>query len=115
MESRVRRAGGNDLVDVAAICNAARQGARALHPSDDPALLRHLSAYLSAGGYIFLAEQNREVQGILLCRMVEPLFYAPDRSVVIDMIYVIPGARRQGVGHELMTALTELASEVGAT
>jgi len=64
---------------------------------------------------IFIAEENGEAAGCMLCKLVErpenPFAYA-SRLLLIDQISVRPVAQRQGVGRALMQQTDRLASEL---
>jgi len=132
--ARVRVATGADLPEVASL---SRQANRGMPENDEATIARHLSAYLSAGGSVFVlsdveATQYSEVHqrdtnqvslatsnggplvGYALCRRIEPLFYAVDRSLILDVIFVAPAARRRGYGHDLLLAVAEFARQIGA-
>jgi len=112
----VRLATANDLPGVVALSGYARAGyANATFPDDDEnTTLRHLSAYLAAGSRIYIAQIDGNLGGFVLCRVVEPLFFAKERSIVLDVIFVDPNQRRRGIGHALMTAVVNLAESVGS-
>jgi N-acetylglutamate synthase-like GNAT family acetyltransferase len=64
---------------------------------------------------IFIAEENGDVLGCILCKLIErpenPFAYA-SRLLLIDQISVRPVAQRQGVGRALMQQADRLASEL---
>jgi len=109
---RVRAATAADLMEVARLSRFAQKSAPEY---DEATIARHLSAFLSAGGSIYLATDHNEVEGYVLCRRIEPLFYAVDRSVVLDLVFVEPSQRRRGIGHALMLAVATYAREAGAS
>lgn len=112
----IRLATQYDLPAVVALGDTAQNGsATAVYPEDEASVsLRHLSAYLAAGNCIYLAHIDGGIGGFILCRVVEPFFYAKERSIVIDVIFVEPNQRRRGIGHGLMLAVVALAERVGA-
>lgn len=111
----VRLATADDLPAVVALSGTARAGsASAVIAEDDESALRHLSVYLAAGYQIYVAHLDDELVGFVLCRLVDPLFFAKERSVIIDIIFVAPTQRRRGIGHALMTAVVGLAASRGA-
>ena len=108
---RIRLATALDLPEIALL---AAQAKRPVPEHDQAAIARHLSAYLSAGGNIFLASDPDGLDGFVLCRAVEPLFFAVDRSILIDAIFVSPSQRRRGIGHALLLAAANFAKEQNA-
>jgi GNAT superfamily N-acetyltransferase len=121
MTSQIRAASAADLEAVAALSQETGSDVAAI--SDGKAgLLHHLSVYVSAGGHIFVAGapmeasgiNSRQITGFVLCRVVEPLLYAREPALVVDGLYVIPAARRRGVGAELMHAAAQVAAEIGS-
>jgi GNAT superfamily N-acetyltransferase len=109
---RVRLATAADLPEVARL---SRQAQRSAPENDEAIVARHLSVYLSAGGRIYLySAGGTAIDGFVLCRSIEPIFYAVDSSVIVDVIFVSPTQRRRGIGHDLMIAVADFASEVTA-
>ena len=64
---------------------------------------------------IFIAEENRETIGHILCKLIErpenPFTFAM-RSLLVEHISVRPAARGQGVGTALMKEAEMLAKEL---
>ena len=112
----IRPAREDDLPAVAALAAEARDdsptGAQ-LGAQDTGRLLEHLSVLLAAGGHVLVAEQNGQVAGVVLGRVVAAYLFAPRASLYLDMLFVAPRARRHGVGHALLRAATDLAAEHG--
>jgi len=108
---RVRAATSADLPEIAQLSRLAQ---RSVPENDEAEIARHLSAYLSAGGSIYLAVADDQVEGYVLCRRIEPLFYAVDRSVILDVVFVNPAERRRGVGHALLLGVANYARESNA-
>ncbi|MGI5186582.1 N-acetyltransferase family protein [Promicromonospora sp. CA-289599] len=112
----IRPAREDDLPAVAALAAEARDdsptGAQ-LGAQDTGRLLEHLSVLLAAGGHVLVAEQNGQVAGVVLGRVVAAYLFAPRASLYLDMVFVAPRARRHGVGHALLRAATDLAAEHG--
>jgi GNAT superfamily N-acetyltransferase len=112
----IRPAREDDLPAVAALAGEARDdsptGAQ-LGAQDIDRLLEHLSVLLAAGGHVLVAEQNGQVAGVVLGRVVAAYLFAPRASLYLDMVFVAPRARRHGVGHALLRAATDLAAEHG--
>ena len=113
---QIRQVTGEEIPAVVGLAARARLslGPAGFPDDDDGALARHLSFYLSSGGRIYIAESDGEIGGYMLCRTVDPLFFATELSVVIDAIYVLPEMRRRGIGHGLVSAAAALAAVVGS-
>ncbi|MDR7385462.1 GNAT family N-acetyltransferase [Promicromonospora iranensis] len=110
----IRPAREDDLPAVAALAVEARDdsptGAQ-LGAQETGRLLEHLSVLLAAGGHVLVAEQNGQVVGVVLGRVVDAYLFAYRASLYLDMLFVAPRARRHGVGHALLRAATDLAAE----
>jgi GNAT superfamily N-acetyltransferase len=104
----------DDLPAVAALAAEARDdsptGAQ-LGAQETDRLLEHLSVLLSAGGHVLVAEQDGQVVGVVLGRVVAAYLFAQHASLYLDMLFVAPRARRHGVGHALLRAAADLAAE----
>jgi len=113
---QVRLVTAADLPAVVELSTRARASAAAtaLPDDDEGVIARHLSVYLSSGGRIYVAELDGVIGGYVLCRVVDPLYFATELSVVIDAVFVAPEMRRRGLGHGLMSAVAALAAVVGA-
>ena len=64
---------------------------------------------------IFIAEENEEVLGCILCKLIERpenTFTFAARTLLIDQISVRPAAQGQGIGAALMGQAERLASEL---
>ncbi|WP_275005957.1 GNAT family N-acetyltransferase [Promicromonospora iranensis] len=109
----IRSAREDDLPAVAALAVEARDdsptGAQ-LGAQDSGRLLEHLSVLLAAGGHVLVAEQNGQIVGVVLGRVVAAYLFAYRASLYLDMLFVAPRARRHGVGHALLRAATDLAA-----
>jgi len=101
-------------LDLPAVARLSRLAGRAAPENEEDVIVRHLSAYLSAGGSIYLATDQGAIDGYVLCRQIEPLFYAVDRSVILDVVFVAPAERRRGIGHALLLAVANHAREAQA-
>ncbi|MEV0890443.1 GNAT family N-acetyltransferase [Promicromonospora sp. MEB111] len=103
-----------DLPAVAALAATARDdsptGAQ-LGAQEADRLLEHLSVLLAAGGHVLVAEQDGQVVGVVLGRVVAAYLFAESASLYLDMLFVAPQARRHGVGHALLRAAADLAAE----
>jgi GNAT superfamily N-acetyltransferase len=104
----------DDLPAIAALAAEARDdsptGAQ-LGAQETDRLLEHLSVLLSAGGHVLVAEQDGQVVGVVLGRVVAAYLFAQHASLYLDMLFVAPRARRHGVGHALLRAAADLAAE----
>jgi len=110
----IRPAREDDLPAVAALAAEARDdsptGAQ-LGAQETDRLLEHLSVLLSAGGHVLVAEQDGQVVGVVLGRVVAAYLFSYRPSLYLDTLFVSPRARRHGVGHALLRAATDLAAE----
>ena len=62
---------------------------------------------------ILLAEVEDEVVGFIsACRWFSSPLYRATREVFIEELYVVPGARRQGIGRGLVTSIRTWADEM---
>ena len=86
-----------------------------LHPDAESLARPIFAAQLSSGNEVmFLAERNGVAVGIL--RAVEaaaPPFLVPERYCYVSSVFVVPGARRQGVLRALMDRAIEWCGERG--
>jgi GNAT superfamily N-acetyltransferase len=85
--------------------------------TDDGDRLRHQIGALIAepGACGLVGTLDGTVCGLLLARVSGPNLFTDEVSVSLETVYVAEGARRRGVGHALLGALTDQAREVGAT
>jgi GNAT superfamily N-acetyltransferase len=74
-------------------------------------LKTHLSVYLAAGGQVLVATLDSHVVGFVLARTVGPLLWAATPACVIDLLFVMPDARRRGVGRALVGSIAEFADQ----
>ncbi len=83
--------------------------------SDDFALSFFEEMLADPAVTIFIAEENGEVLGCIVCKLIErpenPFTFA-FRSLMIDQISVRPAAQGQGVGVALMQQADALAAEL---
>jgi len=116
---QVREALPGDMESLVALCLAARREAAvgAQLCTDDADRLRdQLGALLAArGGRVLVAFLDDEAAGLLLARLVGPGPFTDLVSLDIEAIYVLPAARRRGLGHALLVGATTVADEAGAT
>lgn len=64
---------------------------------------------------LFVAEENGEVLGCILCKLIERpenAFTFAARTLLVDQISVRPEAQRQGIGAALMQQAEVLAAEL---
>ncbi|WP_421741577.1 GNAT family N-acetyltransferase [Cellulomonas sp.] len=85
--------------------------------TDDADRLRdQLGALLAVpGGRVLLALLDDDPAGLLLARVVGPGPFTDVVSLDIEAVYVLPAARRRGLGHALLVGATTVAEEAGAT
>lgn len=116
---QVREALPGDLESLVALCLTARQEAAvgAQLCTDDADRLRdQLGALLAVpGGRILLALLDDEPGGLLLARVVGPGPFTDVVSLDIEAVYVLPAARRRGLGHALLVGAAAVAEEAEAT
>ncbi|WP_456846664.1 N-acetyltransferase family protein [Cellulomonas sp. P5_C6] len=116
---QVREALPGDLESLVALCLTARQEAAvgAQLCTDDADRLRdQLGALLAVpGGRILLALLDDEPAGLLLARVVGPGPFTDVVSLDIEAVYVLPAARRRGLGHALLVGAATVAEEADAT
>ncbi|MGN8246210.1 N-acetyltransferase family protein [Cellulomonas soli] len=115
----MRPARPEDLDDLVDLCLAARQesavGAQ-LCTDDAPRLRGQIGALLAApGGQVLLARLDEEPAGLLIGRLVGPGPFTDVTSLNLEAVYVVPDARRRGLGHALLSGALEVAGEAGAT
>ncbi|WP_164545238.1 GNAT family N-acetyltransferase [Antribacter gilvus] len=109
----VRPASREDLLAVVALSSEARDespAAAQLGTADQDRLLEHLSVLLSVDGHVLVALVADEVVGVVVARVVGPYLFAGTPSLYIDLVYVVPAARRRGVGHALLRGVADLAA-----
>ncbi|WP_343048301.1 GNAT family N-acetyltransferase [Cellulomonas humilata] len=85
--------------------------------TDDADRLRdQLGALLAVpGGRVLLALLDDDPAGLLLARVVGAGPFTDVVSLDIEAVYVLPAARRRGLGHALLVGATTVAEEAGAT
>jgi GNAT superfamily N-acetyltransferase len=116
---QVREALPGDLESLVALCLSARReaGVGSQLCTDDADRLRdQLGALLAVpGGRVLLALLDDDPAGLLLARVVGPGPFTDVVSLDIEAVYVLPAARRRGLGHALLVGATTVAEEAGAT
>jgi GNAT superfamily N-acetyltransferase len=115
----VREALPGDLESLVALCLTARREAAVgsqLCTDDAERLRDQLGALLAVpGGRVLLALLDDEPAGLLLARVVGPGPFTDVVSLDIEAVYVLPTARRRGLGHALLVFAATVAEEAGAT
>ncbi|WP_315092704.1 GNAT family N-acetyltransferase [uncultured Cellulomonas sp.] len=116
---QVREALPGDLESLVALCLAARRESAVgsqLCTDDADRLRDQLGALLAVpGGRVLLALLDDEPSGLLLARLVGPGPFTDVVSLDIEAVYVVPAARRRGLGHALLVGAVTVAEESGAT
>ena len=116
---QVRAADPDDMVDLIALCLAARaeSGAGSQLCSDDAERLRAQLAALvaSPGGQALVGTLDGRPAGLLLGRVVGPSPLSDDVAMHIEAVFVERGCRRRGVGHALIGGALAVAEHAGAT
>ncbi len=109
----------DDLDDLVHLCLEARKesgmGAQ-LCTDDGDRLRQQLGAYLSVeGGIVFVGTLDGQPAGLLLARLIGPGLFTDAVAVHLEALYVMPQARRRGLGHALLSSAAQEADERGAT
>ncbi|MEZ0448366.1 GNAT family N-acetyltransferase [Cellulomonas sp. ICMP 17802] len=116
---QVREALPDDLESLVALCLTARREAAVGSQicTDDADRLRdQLGALLAVpGGRVLLGLLDDEPSGLLLARVVGPGPFTDVVSLDIEAVYVLPAARRRGLGHALLVAAATVADDAEAT
>jgi GNAT superfamily N-acetyltransferase len=116
---QVREALPGDLESLVALCLTARREAAVgsqLCTDDSDRLRDQLGALLAVpGGRVLLALLDDEPAGLLLARVVGPGPFTDVVSLDIEAVYVLPAARRRGLGHALLVGAAAVADEAEAT
>ena len=114
----VSPAGPDDLDTLVELCLAARTEAAvgAQLCTDDTERLRDQLGTLLAvpGGLILVGTVDGTPAGMLLARLVGPSLFTDAVSLNLEAVYVLPDARRRGLGHMLLATVAQQADESGA-
>lgn len=107
-----------ELTAAAEVCAVGRAesvtGAQ-LCAADTATIRDQLGVLLSIpGGHVLVACVDGVIVGIVLARTVGNNGFLAKQVLYLESLYVVPGARRQGVGHALLAATAALAVEEGA-
>lgn len=107
-----------DLSDLTELCLVARREAAVGGQlcTDDAGRLRDQLAALVAfpDGRLLVGTVDDRVAGLLIARVVGPGLFADAAMLNIEAVYVLPDARRRGLGHALLAGAVAVAQEVGA-
>lgn len=116
---QVREALPGDLESLVALCLTARREATVGSQicTDDADRLRdQLGALLAVpGGRVLIGLLDDEPAGLLLARVVGPGPFTDVVSLDIEAVYVLPAARRRGLGHALLVGAAAVADDAEAT
>ncbi len=118
----IRRAVSQDSLLLSSLCVDVQR----LHAENHPDLFKMPQSddfavpffdEILAGPYnvVFLAEENGQAVGYVLCKMMErpeTVFTFATRYVLVDQISVRPAAQGQGVGKALMERVVALGREL---
>ncbi len=87
--------------------------ASAGYPTPGPAFLARRAAELIAGGEAVVLLAGDPPDGLLVLRM-RPSLWADGLDAYLEELYVVPAARRRGLGRALVLAAMDLARAAGA-
>jgi GNAT superfamily N-acetyltransferase len=108
-----------DLDALVELCLAARAEATvgAQLCTDDADRLRDQLGALVAvpGGLVLTGTVDGAPAGMLLARLVGPSLFTDAVSLNLEAVYVVPDARRRGLGHMLLSTAAQRAEDAGAT
>ncbi|WP_029287446.1 GNAT family N-acetyltransferase [Cellulomonas sp. HZM] len=112
-------AGPGDLDALVQLCLAARSesGVGTQLCTDDADRLRdQLGAFLGApGGRVLVGSVDGEPAGMLLARIAGPSLFTDVVSLNLEVVFVLPDARRRGLGHLLLATVADEADRAGAS
>ncbi|MBO9554478.1 GNAT family N-acetyltransferase [Cellulomonas sp.] len=115
----VRSACPHDLEDLVDLCLAARSEAGVgsqLCTEDSERLRSQLGTLLATpGGEVLIGTVDDQAAGLLLARIVGPGPFTDQSSLHLEALFVLPDARRRGLGHALLSRAVQLAEQAGAT
>lgn len=117
--AQVRPARPDDLDDLVGLCLTARREttAGAALCTDDAARLRDQLGVLltNPGACVLLGALDGRASGLLLARVVGPSPFTDSAHLTLEAVYVLPTARRRGLGHALLGGALDVAAQAGAT
>ena len=106
------------LDELATLCLTARdEAALGAHicVADQAGLRQQLCTYAELPGTrIFVAYLDGSIVGFSLTRDIMPGQFLTNSMLYVELIYVDEGARRRGVGHQLMSKIAQTAHDNGA-
>ncbi|MGC5166149.1 GNAT family N-acetyltransferase [Luteimicrobium sp. DT211] len=115
----VRPAVPADLAELADVCALAREESSAgvqLCAPEPGKIAEQLGVLLSVpGGHALVARVDGRVAGFVLARTLGSNDFLPKTVLYLEGLYVRTEVRRRGVGHALLAATAELATDQGAT
>lgn len=116
--AEVRRAGAEDLENIALLCVEARQESPSgsqVCGTDLERLKRQLSVVDAVpGSHLLAAHHEDALVGFIVVRALEPHLFSVEPVLYIEALYVGVRSRRHGVGHALLAAVADLAEKAGA-
>lgn len=117
--AQARPALPDDLDDLVHLCLEARResGVGAQLCTDDADRLRDQLGTLmgAAGGRVVVGTLDEQPAGFVLAHLVGPTVFSESVCLNLEVVYVLPSARRRGLGHALLAAAVDVAQEAGAT
>lgn len=109
----VRAVRAAELAEAAEVCAVGRAESFAgsqLCAASTETIRDQLGVLLSVpGGHVLVALVDGSIVGIVLARTIGPNGFLDKRVLYLESLYVVPDARRHGVGHALIAGTAELA------
>jgi GNAT superfamily N-acetyltransferase len=103
------------LAEVCASGRAEASTGAQLCPAEPGAIRNHLGVLASIpGGHVLVASVDGLLVGVVLARVVGPSAFVDEHVLYVESLYVMPEARRKGVGHALLDGIASLAVDEGA-
>lgn len=62
---------------------------------------------------VLVADYNGKIVGLIMCEVLDRLFYVPEKELRVTEIYLLPEYRKMGLGKKLIDAIVEREREKG--